>query len=148
MDLLLSWVAFPLALAAVCTGCGLAVEALLDRRLPGPLVPACGLALMVVVGQFLTLTDGTAELATPAVVVLALGGAGMAALARRPVRPPAALAVAAAAVFAVFAAPVVLSGEPTVTGFIKLDDTATWLAFTDQIMERGRDLDGLAPSTY
>ena len=50
--------------------------------------------------------------------------------------------------FAVFAAPVVLSGEPTVAGFIKLDDTATWLAFTDRIMEHGRDLDGLAPSTY
>ncbi len=55
---------------------------------------------------------------------------------------------AAAAVFAVYAAPIVLSGEPTIAGFIKLDDTATWLSLTDRIMEHGRDLDGLAPSTY
>ena len=50
--------------------------------------------------------------------------------------------------FAVYAAPIVLSGEPTIAGFIKLDDTATWLALTDRIMEHGRDLGGLAPSTY
>ena len=47
-------------------------------------------------------------------------------------------------VFAVFAAPVVLSGEATFAGYIKLDDTATWLAITDRVMEHGRNLDGLA----
>ena len=35
-----------------------------------------------------------------------------------------------------------LSGEPTFAGFIKLDDTATWMALTDRIMEHGRDLVG------
>ena len=50
--------------------------------------------------------------------------------------------------FAAYAAPIVLSGEATFAGYIKLDDTATWMAFTDRVMERGRDLDGLAPSTY
>ena len=50
--------------------------------------------------------------------------------------------------FAVFAAPVVLSGQATFAGYIKLDDTATWLAMTDRVMEHGRSLDGLAPSTY
>jgi hypothetical protein len=51
-------------------------------------------------------------------------------------------------VYAVFAAPFVLTGEPTFGGYIKLDDTATWLAFTDRIMEHGRNLNGLAPSSY
>jgi hypothetical protein len=55
---------------------------------------------------------------------------------------------AAVAVFAVFAAPVVLSGEPGFAGYIKLDDTATWLALTDRVMEHGRDLAGMEPSTY
>ena len=50
--------------------------------------------------------------------------------------------------YAVYAAPVVLSGDPTFTGYIKLDDTATWFALTDRVMEHGRSLDGLAPSTY
>ncbi len=51
-------------------------------------------------------------------------------------------------VLAVYAAPIVLSGDATLAGYIKLDDTATWLAFTDQVMANGRDLDGLAPSTH
>ena len=55
---------------------------------------------------------------------------------------------AAVGVFAVFAAPIVLSGEATFAGYIKLDDTATWFAMTDRVMEHGRSLAGLAPSTY
>ena len=51
-------------------------------------------------------------------------------------------------VFAVFAAPVVLSGEATFAGYIKLDDTATYFAMADRVMEHARDLAGLAPSTY
>ena len=47
-----------------------------------------------------------------------------------------------------FAAPVVLSGEATFAGYVKLDDTATWLAMTDHLMEHGRDVGGLAPSSY
>ena len=42
----------------------------------------------------------------------------------------------------------VLSGQATFAGYIKLDDTATWLAMTDRVMEHGRSVDGLAPSTY
>jgi hypothetical protein len=51
-------------------------------------------------------------------------------------------------VLAVYAAPIVLSGQATFAGFIKLDDTATWMAITDRIMDHGRSLSGLAPSTY
>ena len=54
----------------------------------------------------------------------------------------------AVAVFAVYGAPVLLSGDATFSGYIKLDDTATWMAFTDRTMEIGRSLDGLAPSSY
>ena len=39
-------------------------------------------------------------------------------------------------------------GQATFAGFIKLDDTATWMALTDRVMEHGRSLSGLAPSTY
>ncbi len=106
-----------------------------------------GLAAIVVVGQFLTIADATAELTTPIVVALALVGA--IAGARRRGSLPSRWAIAAAVgVFAVYAAPIVLSGEATFAGFIKLDDSASWMAFTDQLLEHGRDLDGLAPSTY
>ncbi len=51
-------------------------------------------------------------------------------------------------VFAAYAAPIVLSGQATFAGYIRLDDTATWMALTDRVMEHGRSLAGLDPSTY
>lgn len=143
---LTAWVLFPLVLAALCVGCGLAVEALTRQRLPGPLLPGVGVAAIVVVGALLTLSDATAELTTPAVIALAVVGATLGR--RRRGRPSTWAIAAAAAVFAIYAAPIVLSGEATLAGYIKLDDTATWLALTDRVMEHGRSLDGLAPSTY
>jgi hypothetical protein len=105
-----------------------------------------GLTVVVLAGQLATLTDATAELAGPLVVALAVVGLLLA----RPWRPqgwgwPAAVGVG---VFAVFAAPVVLSGKATFAGYIKLDDTATYFAMTDRVMEQARSLAGLAPSTY
>jgi hypothetical protein len=146
MDLTIAWVAFPLLLLALCVGCGLLVERLARIELPGALVPLVGLATIIVVAQFLTVLDATAEFATPVVAILA--GLGFL------VNLPRGRAIAwwavgtAVAVFALHAAPIVLSGQATFAGYIELDDTATWMAFTDQVMSHGRDLSGLAPSTY
>lgn len=145
--MLLAWVLYPLVLLALCAGLGLLVDALTGRRLPGVLLAPVGLAAIVVVGQFTTLADATAELTAPLLVLLAAAGLAFSLPWRRgPIDPaPAAVAIG---VFLVFGAPVILSGEPTFAGFIRLDDTATWLALTDRVMEHGRDLGGLAPSTY
>ena len=35
-----------------------------------------------------------------------------------------------------------LSGTATFAGYIKLDDTATWLAFTDRLLDHGRNVSG------
>jgi hypothetical protein len=146
IDLALAWVAFPAVLIVLSLGCGLLVVRLLGAEFARALVPAAGFALIVVVAGFLTLADVTAELATPAVVALAI--AGLALGRRSVVRPSGWALVAAGGVFAVYAAPIVLSGEATFAGYIRLDDTATWLALTDRVLEHGRDLDGLSPSTY
>ena len=50
--------------------------------------------------------------------------------------------------FVLFAAPMVLSGEATIAGYIKLDDTATWLALTDRVLDQGPNAAGLSASTY
>jgi hypothetical protein len=147
MSMLVAWVVYPLVLLALCAGLGLLVDVLSGHRLPGALVPPAGLAAIVVVGQFTTLSDATAELTVPVICFLAVLGAGFS-LPWRFGRPDPWPLAAALAVFAVFAAPVVLSGEPGFAGYIKLDDTATWLALTDRVMEHGRDLSGLEPSTY
>jgi hypothetical protein len=142
-----AWLVFPALLVGLAAGCGLLLEAVSGQRMPGALVPVAGLALVTVVGQLATSADATAELATPLAVALAGAGA-LVDLRRRGRRPDPRAAAVAVAVFALFGAPVLASGEPTFAGYVKLDDTATWLAITDRLMEHGHSLDGLAPSTY
>jgi hypothetical protein len=132
--------------AALSLGCGRLVDALTREPLPGALVLPVGFAVVILAGEFATLWSATAQLAGPLVIALAAAGPLLA----RP-WPLGAWewpAGAAAGVFAVYAAPIVLSGQATFAGYIKLDDTATYFAMTDRVMNHARSLAGLAPSTY
>ena len=145
--LIVPWVAFPLLLGALSLGCGLLVERGAGLRLTGALVLPVGFAALVVISLLVTMSDATAELTAPAVIAVAVAGLVAARGRSRPSVDWWALA-AAAGVFAVYAAPVVLSGEATFPGYIKLDDDSTFLANLDRVMEHGRSLDGLEPSSY
>jgi hypothetical protein len=133
-------------MAVLAFGCGRLIELAAGERLPGPLVLPVGFTLVILAGEFATLKGATAELAAPLATGLAVAGLLLGPIRR--IRPDFWALGTAVAVFAVFAAPVVLSGEATFAGYIKLDDTATYFAMTDRVMEHGRDLAGLAPSTY
>lgn len=143
----LAWLVFPLVLGALALGCGLLLERAAGRRLPCALLLPAGFTVLVVAGVFATMTGATAELAAPLVVTLALLGFGLAFPWRLGRVDPWA-AAAAVATFAAFGAPAVLTGEATFLGYIKLDDTATYLAMLDRAMEHGYDVSGLPPSTY
>jgi hypothetical protein len=122
------------------------VQAAARESLPGALVLPVGFALVILAGELATLTGATARLAGPFVIVLAIAGLLLA-----PPRPVGAWgwpAAAATATYAIYAAPIVLSGQATFAGYIKLDDTATYFAMTDRVMNHARSLAGLAPSTY
>jgi hypothetical protein len=144
--LLAAWVVFPLVALVLSLGCGLLLELVSGRRLPGALVAPAGFSVVVVAASLTTASSSTAQLTTPLLVALAVAGLGLSL--RDPRRPRLWPAVAAFGVFAVFAAPIVLSGSATFAGYITLDDTATWLALSDNAMAHGRDLSQLAPSTY
>jgi hypothetical protein len=144
--LTLVWVAFPLLLAAISFGCGSLIEGLGRRPLATALVLPTGFALVVVVEGLATTTGATARLAPLAIAVLA--AAGLVVRGRRRLRVSLPAAIAAAGVFAAAAAPVVLSGAATFAGYIKLDDTATFLGMVDRVSTSGRSLAGLPPSTY
>ncbi|HNI40815.1 MAG TPA: hypothetical protein PLB47_11120 [Solirubrobacterales bacterium] len=129
------------------------------RVLPWTLLPATGFAAIIAVGGIITCFPGLAEFTTGAVTGLAVAGylALFTGGPRGPARSPAFFkprsewvwpAVAAAGVFFVFGAPVILSGSATFAGYVKLDDTSTWLAFTDHVMAHGHSVAGLAPSSY
>jgi hypothetical protein len=144
--LLLPWIGFPLALGAVALGCALVLERAAGRRVPGPLLLPVGLVAITVVASFTTWSGRTAELTVPLLVGLAVLGLGLGRHALRRIDPYA--AACALVAFVAVGAPVLASGEPTFTGYVKLDDTATFLALTDRVLEHGRELDGLAPSSY
>jgi hypothetical protein len=147
MTLFVCWLVFPLLLAALCLGCGLAVASCSRTRIQPTLLVPIGFAALVVIGLFTTLTPQSARLTVP--VVLAVAALGLAGWVPRSRPTVDVWAVGSAvAVFVVFAAPIVLSGDATFAGYIKLDDTATFLAIADRAIEHGRSIEGLAPSSY
>jgi hypothetical protein len=147
VTLLIAWLVFPLVLAVLSVGCGLALERAASIEIPAPLLLPTGFALISVLNQFAILSDSTAELATPVVVAVAIVGIGLS-TARRVRRIDGWALVAGVGAFVVFAAPIVLSGHATFAGYIKLDDTATYLAMLDRASHHGYDVAGLPPSTY
>jgi hypothetical protein len=145
--MVVAWLVFPVVLGALALGCGLLLERISRMPLDGVLLLPAGVAMIAVIAQIATVADATADLATPVIAACAIAGIALARPWRGRAIDPWALACAIA-VFAAFAAPVALAGEPTFAGYIKLDDTATWFTLTDRVMDHGRSLDGLAPSSY
>jgi len=139
---------FPALLAAATLGCGLLLERAAAVRLPFALLPPAGLATAVVAMSVAAMSAATAELAVPLVVALAV--AGLAATGRHGLRMrfDGWAAAVATVSYAVFGAPVLAAGEPTFAGYVKLDDTATWLGTLDWALAHGTSVSGLAPSTY
>ncbi len=147
MDLLINWLIGPIVLIVVAVGLSLLVERLADLTVPWTIRPALGLTAAIVVAQILTVADETAELAVPAILVLAVVGL-LLGWGHTGSRPSGWALGAAGLVFAVFAAPFVVLGDATWSGFIKLDDTATFMGLIDHTFEFGRGVGGLAPSTH
>jgi hypothetical protein len=144
MTLVVPWLVFPLVLAALCLGCGLLVERIATARLAPELLLPVGLATIVAVGTLTVSLSATARLTTPIVAGLAAAGFVVGRLRRF----GGWAFGAAAATYVCYGAPVLASGAATFTGYIKLDDTATFLALTDRILEHGRSIAGVPPSTY
>src|SRR4051794_11734753 len=149
MSLLIAWLVFPAVMLVLCLGCGLLVDRLAGRgTIEGALLPPTGLAAVIVIAGLLTMQSSTARAASPACAAAMLAGFVLNHQRLRIATRSRWLIAAAAAVFLAYAAPTLLTGTATFAGYIKLDDTATWMAMTDRVMTHGRDLAGLQPSTY
>ena len=147
MDFLLCWVVAPVGLVVASVGLSLLVERVADFSVPWTARVGLGMAAAIVLAQFGTASDATAELTAPAILFLAVVGlaVGWATPDRRPQRTE--IAVAAIAFF-LLATPFLFGAGATWAGYIKLDDTATWMALTDHSFEFGRGVGDLAPSTH
>jgi len=145
-----AWVLFPLALLGVCTGAGLLVRRLSGGGISGVLVLPVGFSLTVALSTLGTSTKWLAPAAGALVVAVAVVGFATECLIERP-SPRSLLrttlrrdafypALAAFAAFAVIAAPVVLTGTPSWTGFGRITDTAGQMAFAHHLAEAGRSV--------
>ncbi len=152
MSVLGGWVLAPVVLLALCAGAGLLAERAARVDLPGPAIPGVGLAVLVIVAGLLTLLDATAELATPACALVAVAGFAVSRRTRvglRGLSPQSKWAVGCGlGAYLLLAWPSVGSGQASVAGYIKLDDSAIWLGLIAHVMEHGRDISGVPPSTY
>jgi hypothetical protein len=159
VNLVVTWLLFPLVAGVLSLGCGLLVERGSGTRLPGVLWAPLGLATIVVASQVTTYWGATARLATPLVVVLAIAGFGLSLSRRRDADPRAwprrvtagvdrLAAAAALGVFFVYAAPVVLAGTATFLGYTMLGDDSVHFVLIDWVMKHGHQIHGLAPSSY
>jgi hypothetical protein len=139
-----AWLLFPVLLLFVCTGGGLLVARLSGNALSGVLLLPVGFGLAVSVcalGTSITwLAPGTGWLA------LTVGLAGFV-VARPHIRPSRVVSgafvyptIAALLGFAALAAPVVLTGTTTWTGFGRIVDTAFQMAFSQHLAEAGRSV--------
>jgi hypothetical protein len=145
----LAWVGFPLVLGALGLGWGVVIEELSGTRLAsGALLVPVGLAGALVLAALLTTNGVTAPLAVPVDAVIAAGGLVVAWRTRSEWPVPDWSLVAALGVLLAYGAPVLATGTATFTGFIKLDDTSTWLGITSHLFSDGRSTAGLAPSTF
>jgi hypothetical protein len=145
VSLILAWVLFPLVLAAVGVGWGVLVERAAGARVNDALLLPLGLAAALVLAGTLTAFAATAPAAVPVVAVGAAAGLLLAWPRRRLHRWP---LLAAVGVLLAYGAPVLLSGQATFTGFVRLDDTATWFNIVDHVMSHARSVAGEPPSTY
>src|SRR5262245_24278452 len=147
MTLVIAWIVLPLVLSVLSLGCGLLLETVSGMRLPGALLLPGGFIVVSLAAYFAHMTDATARLETPLAVALSLAGYGVSRPWKR-FQLDRWLAGAAAGVYAVFGAPVLLSGQATFTGYIRLDDTAAYMAMVDRAATHSYNNAGLHSSTY
>lgn len=154
MELVIAYAAAPLLLGAILLGAGLLVAVTQRTFSFGPVTAPVGLALVVLVGSVTTFTTATAPYTTVAISLVAAIGYVLALLRSRDLirggfaRLDPWPGLVALAAFASFAAPVAMSGRASWAGWVKLDDSASWLAFTDQLMAAGKTVPVPVTSTF
>lgn len=137
MDLLVAWLLYPAVLAVICLGLGLFVEFVGGHRLPGLLLLPVGLGAVVVISRLVTSEPSLAWVALPLIGGFTVAGFALGRKRARALRPSWLVGMAPIGVFAVFAAPVVLTGDPTFSGYLALPDTSHQLGLSEMLAENG-----------
>jgi hypothetical protein len=147
MDQLIALLGLPLALFVTTTGLGLLAERATGARIPNGLLAPLGFC--VATSLLLAAFELGAGLAV-AVGLLVAGTIAGLALARSELRArlnPGWPGVAALAVYVLYAAPVLLTGNWTWSGYNFLNDTSVQFLLIDHLKSSGLDAASLPPTT-
>jgi hypothetical protein len=148
-ELVQAWLFFPFVLVTSAICIGMAVFRISRLDLNNLLILPMGFAMLIVLGQIITLSSRIAP-HTPIIFlvcvllcaiyfvpeILSWFKCNLKAL------------VLGFSVFIIHGLPILMTGTPTFAGWIKLDDGSSWLSVTDQMLLAGRDTTVLAPSTH
>jgi hypothetical protein len=152
LTFLVATVCYPALLALLAAGAALLADRLAGGRIPGPLLPAVGLAGLIVVSQITIAALHTAPLTPWALVLVAAAGL---VLGRRRLRSLASAArreplplLAGVTVYVLACAPVLFAGRATLAGYLLDTSTAVHLAGADRLISHGLDFSGLPTSGY
>ena len=155
MTFVLSWLVYPLLVLALSLGIGLLLRRVAgSEALPGVLLLPVGFAGIVAIGVFPAQFDATAELAGVVILVVAVLGFLLAGRGRlgalRPSRSWLWPGLAALLPAGAIAAPVVLTGQPGLTGYGRIVDIAHQLDLTAWLTSAGRNVpvESMIDSSY
>lgn len=140
-----AWVLFPLLLLGACAGAGLLVRYASAGAVSGVLLLPVGFALTIAVCALGTSTSWSAPATGALVLVVAVMGLALELPRLQIPRPKLSRAVVYPAIaafvgFAVIAAPVVLTGTTSWTGYERIVDIGFQMAFSQHLAEAGRQV--------
>jgi hypothetical protein len=133
-------------MVALGAGWGFLVDRAAGGRVNDALILPLGLAAVLVVAGTLNAFTLTAPAAVVLTAIGAIAGLPLAWAGRQRLWGWALLA--ALGVLLAYGAPILLSGQATFAGFVRLDDTATWFNIIDHLPSGPHGSSGEPPSTY
>ena len=146
MHQLIALVGLPVALLLTTTGLGLLAERVVRARLPDALLAPLGFCVATSLLLAIHRLGGDLTVAAPVLVAGTIAGFALAGSALRSRINPGWPGLAGLAVYALYAAPVLLSGNWTWSGYNFLNDTAVQFLLIEHLKDAGTDLSSL-PST-
>jgi hypothetical protein len=149
MDIFLAWLLFPIVLFLISVALGIGIRFLLRESFESALVLPVGVAGIILILEFFTTEKFSVIFAVPVLMAVTVT---CAILLRSEFykffRRNRDQSLVAFLTYSIYLLPVSASGMPSIAGWIKLDDSATWLAYSDRLIEAGRNTTGLSPSSY
>ena len=139
---------FPIFLIVICLGLGLFIRLILKKEQKLAITIVEGFALLISIGYLLTLTPQFSKLLPNTILAISLLGifTNISFLTKIFQQTNQLLVLCVSYIFA--AIPAIIYGKVSWAGWVQLDDTATFLAITDRIMNAGQTLTSTLQSTY